>query len=358
MYLSSFFLLIPSAFGKCRITPHSETHYPSLIKSLAPSKYISWVPEEYDMRELSLLTPTLNQHIPRYCGACWLHAAIHTINDRLKLAMIQAGVYTQDVMLARQVVLNCGNRIAGNCDGGTDFNVYVFVYKYGLPDDTCQTYIAQERDCTFRGNCENCDPQISLEQPTVCYGVQRYKRYFATEYGRMVKPTVFDIQAEIYKRGPISCSVEATALEYGKYKRGHVIDQTLSDKARHRRNTSDELNALGVSWEPDHNVEIVGWSKDKQGLYWIVRNSWGTYVEEEYGYFYIRAGINAIGIEDICTYVVMDPIPIEDDYGPSDSSQIFASTQNYPKDPLLKYSVIPKIYQDLFHYNTVTSVYM
>ncbi len=42
------------------------------------------------------------QHIPKYCGSCFLHATLSTIADRLKIAK---GGKSPDVMLGRQTFL-------------------------------------------------------------------------------------------------------------------------------------------------------------------------------------------------------------------------------------------------------------
>ena len=105
----------------------------------------------------------------------------------------------------------------------------------------------------------------------------------------MKKPTVSQLQAEIWKRGPVSCSVDASSLEYSKYVPGSVINSSLT------------VNK--ISWEPDHDVEVVGWGRDSGGLFWIVRNSWGSYWGDQ-GWFYVRAGFNSMGIEDLCNWEI------------------------------------------------------
>lgn len=128
------------------------------------------LPEHFDWRNVdgtNFITPVLNQHAPRYCGSCWLHAGVGVLNDRLKIA--RKGQWPE-VMLARQVVLNCGGEVAGSCDGGSDYGVFVYASLYGIPDDSCQGYIAEEQECTDIHKCINCDPP-SVGAP--CYPVQR-----------------------------------------------------------------------------------------------------------------------------------------------------------------------------------------
>lgn len=51
-----------------------------------------FLPETFTWRNVagvSLLTPILNQHIPTYCGSCWLHAGTVTMQDRIKVGRWQ-----------------------------------------------------------------------------------------------------------------------------------------------------------------------------------------------------------------------------------------------------------------------------
>ena len=52
----------------------------------------------------------------QYCGSCWIHGALAAANDRIKVLMDGR----HDVMLARQVLLNCGasKGLGAGCDGG------------------------------------------------------------------------------------------------------------------------------------------------------------------------------------------------------------------------------------------------
>ena len=52
----------------------------------------------------------------------------------------------------------------------------------------------------------------------------------------------------------------------------------------------------------DHVVSVVGWGTDPQdGMFWIVRNSWGEYWGEM-GYFRVAKG--ALLLEDQCSWAV------------------------------------------------------
>lgn len=64
----------------------------------------------------SYCTASWNQHIPVYCGSCYIHGALAQMNDRIKL--VNEG--REDVILARQVILNCGakHHLGAGCDGG------------------------------------------------------------------------------------------------------------------------------------------------------------------------------------------------------------------------------------------------
>ena len=46
------------------------------------------------------------------------------------------------MMLSRQTLLNCGayHKMGGGCDGGDPIDVFHYMQKYGLPDESCLSY--------------------------------------------------------------------------------------------------------------------------------------------------------------------------------------------------------------------------
>jgi hypothetical protein len=62
-------------------------------------------------------------------------------------------------MLSRQTFINCGATRGGfgdGCDGGDAFDIMEYMVRYGLPDETCQNYMAHDKTCTPEALCANC----------------------------------------------------------------------------------------------------------------------------------------------------------------------------------------------------------
>ena len=211
-----------------------------------PSKIQSFssLPEKFDWCNIdgqSFCVPSWNQHIPRYCGSCYVHGALHAANDRIKILM--RGL--QDIQLARQVILNCGpiNGLGAGCDGGEGFDVFEFMHRFGLPDESCQIYKAKASEqCNAEAYCHNCMPLGEEIWPYKCWAVENPIRYYADSYGSVRGELA--MMSEIHARGPITCGFASVDDFDYNYRGGIYVDLT----------NATELN---------HDVEIVGWSVRK-----------------------------------------------------------------------------------------------
>merc|ERR1711881_373924 len=115
------------------------------------------------------------------------------------------------------------------------------------------------------------------EEGGPCTGLSHYPNISISDYGSISGASA--MQKEIFNRGPISCGIDATKiLEYT----GGI--------------------AKGLSFMVDHVISVVGWGNDPdEGMYWIVRNSWGEYWGEG-GYVRVKKG--ALALEESCVWAV------------------------------------------------------
>eukprot|EP00584_Thalassiosira_punctigera_P000567 CAMPEP_0172527430 /NCGR_PEP_ID=MMETSP1067-20121228/2116_1 /TAXON_ID=265564 ORGANISM="Thalassiosira punctigera, Strain Tpunct2005C2" /NCGR_SAMPLE_ID=MMETSP1067 /ASSEMBLY_ACC=CAM_ASM_000444 /LENGTH=375 /DNA_ID=CAMNT_0013311167 /DNA_START=44 /DNA_END=1174 /DNA_ORIENTATION=- len=278
----------------------------SHIISPLPHTYLAQqdIPDNWNWDDVdgkSYLTKHLNQHIPHYCGSCWAHGAISSLMDRIKIARNGEG---HDINLSIQFVLNCGAGTAGSCHGGYHTGAYEMIHQMGyIPFETCQPYLACSAE-SQEGFCPQIDTTCSAintcrtcsgfsDSGGECVELDYFPNATVAEYGEVGDDllSTFDSQAthvhkiksEIYSRGPVATTINATPLR--DYEGGILDDESASTRT-------------------NHIVSIVGFGKDPETGkdYWIIRNSWGEYWGEM-GFARIVAGKNMMGIEDRVAWV-------------------------------------------------------
>jgi cathepsin X len=275
---------------KMRESYHSPLPYTYLSPQDLPEAF-SWG----NVNGTSYLTHSVNQHIDQYCGSCWAMGSISALADRINIAKDtdSAWMSRDPINLSVQYILNCGAATAGSCHGGSATGVYEHIKAVSgfVPYETCMPYQACSSDSTV-GFCPQLDFTCSpintcrtCDGSGQCHAVSRFPNATVAEYGTYSYYTdgfgsvVDKIKAEIYARGPVAASINASPIL--KYAGGVVNDTKL-------------WNMM-----PNHIVSIVGWGVSPENVaeqYWIVRNSWGQYWGEM-GYFRILAGHNSLGIE-------------------------------------------------------------
>jgi len=114
------------------------------------------------------------------------------------------------VALNAQVIVNCN--AGGTCEGGNPGGVYEYAYDSGIPDSSCEQYVAKDLDkweCEAIDRCKDCTWPPCPEGKTCqdkCWPV-KHKLYYVSDYYRV---PAAHMKAELYAHGPISCGVEAT----------------------------------------------------------------------------------------------------------------------------------------------------
>jgi hypothetical protein len=273
----------------------AERERDEVIIEPRPEEYVSdeAVPTHWDWRNVverggttNYVTSDVNQHIPQYCGSCWIHGTVAALNDRMKILRRAA---FPDVMLSRQAVVNCAlneSQVAPGCLGGEPWMVFKLMIQHPIPDESCQPYEARNSDCLASNVCRNCNSSLSGDG--ACFPVP-FAGFRVKEYAQV--KGVMNIKKEIMKRGPVTCSYVATD-EF-------VYNYSTNVNQNGGVFTDDTEYPLE---QVDHDIEVVGWDETEDGVrYWIARNSWGTYWGEA-GWFRVKEG--TLHFEDDCWWAI------------------------------------------------------
>jgi len=270
------------------------------VSSPQPKHYVNKtsLPQAFDwgnVNGVNHLTMSRNQHLPQYCGSCWVHGSTSALSDRIKIARIAAsapGVAAGvDINLAVQHVLDCIDQDNG-CHGGSIDGPYTWMHKislfgHGVSYETSQPYIACSKESS-EGFCSYADTTCKAAMTCStfsdmggdCVSLDKYPNATIAEFGSVNGAD--NMAAEIHERGPIACGIDAVSIL--KYQGG------ISSLVGH-----------GI----DHVISVTGWGYDEASgkQYWNVRNSWGEYWGEM-GYIRVEKGNNALNLEEACAWAV------------------------------------------------------
>ena len=260
------------------------------------------IPSSFDSRQQwpGLITNPLDQGS---CGSCWAFSSATAVSDRLRIAnpgnsdLRQTITYTPyDIGVSYQSMNNLSPYAVVNCDictansatrpmttqflinsgecnnacrGGIIANVYQYMKDYGVITLQCSP-----------PSCNPATTRCPCAQTTSCT-VYKPSDIYAVVGPNDDQPTrIQKIQQEILTNGPVT-------VGYTVYNSFFTFFENTPTGIY-----SSAAQPAGDTIDGGHAVDIVGWGTDATvGLYWIVRNSWGTSWGDQ-GYFKYQATLD------------------------------------------------------------------
>ncbi len=184
------------------------------------------LPNAIDWRDQNAVTQVKNQ---KSCGSCWAFSAIGAIESAWAIS------HNELVVLSEQQLVDCSDKYGNlGCDGGFMVNAFEYVKDQGVSFSADYEYEGYRTECR----------EGRYSKPVHISG-----------YETVPKNNSLQLQAAV-ARQPISVGVDANNIVFMFYKSGTI-----------------DAGACGNNLS--HGVLVVGYGEDWNGLYWIVKNSWG-----------------------------------------------------------------------------------
>lgn len=184
------------------------------------------LPNAIDWRELNTVTRVKNQ---KSCGSCWAFSAVGAIESAWAIS------HNELVELSEQQLVDCSDKYGNSgCEGGFMVNAFEYVIDHGVSYSADYEYEGYRKECR----------EGRYSKPVHISG-----------YETVPQNNSLQLQAAV-ARQPVSVAVDANNIVFMFYKSGTI-----------------DAGACGN--ELSHGVLVVGYGEDWNGLYWIIKNSWG-----------------------------------------------------------------------------------
>lgn len=200
------------------------------------------------------------------CGSCWAFGATGAMEAAWYLATGQQESFSE------QHLVDCSWDWGPNngCDGGESYAAIRYAAATGGAALTQQyEYLGQDGFC--RANSTR--------------RVGRFKGY-----SRVPRYDTRALQEALYSRGPLAISLDASHPSFAFYSGGVYYEPSCEYRPR------------GL----DHALVLVGYgTDDKQGDYWLIRNSWSDHWGDR-GYIKVSRGNGGCGTATDAVYAVVE----------------------------------------------------
>jgi len=208
-------------------------------------------PESVDYR--SIMNPVKDQG---QCGSCWTFCTTAAIEGRVNKDLGKL------LSLSEQQLVDCDTTDNG-CEGGHPSNSFKYVKEAGgLASEADYGYTA------VKGTCKD-----------------KTKIATVTGHKRVTDGSETKLQELLATNGPIAIGMDASRPSFQMYKKGTIYSDS-------------KCKSLIMN----HCVTLVGYGKNSDGEYWIIRNSWGTAWGDEGNFLLARNQNNMCGVGRDSTY--------------------------------------------------------
>lgn len=188
------------------------------------------VPESLDWRESNVVGSVRDQG---QCGGCWAFAAVCSAESA---CAIKTGNF---IAFSEQNIIDCATNCHG-CNGGWASKAIDYVVSSQSGSfNTAEDY-------PYVGGAKTCHYDSSKAVGSI------------SGYSAVKASSETDLQAKIATYGTAAACIDASVISFQLYSGGIFSDESCS------------------TLYLDHYVSIVGYGRDGETDFWIVKNTWGS----------------------------------------------------------------------------------
>lgn len=220
------------------------------------------IPASKDWRTSGCIATPIDQ---QKCGACYAIATMGVVEAMRCLNQIEAPI------LSSQQIVDCTTPRTGysnhGCNGGWPTKVLKYLKDVQVAArETCYPFVRKQNSCKLRKVREEPGCIVSSSPSN-------------TRLKFKVLSNEQDVLYHVAKTGPVATVIQApdSFLYFGS----GIYDDKSCTRRRH---------------DVDHAIIIVGYGRENNQDYWLIKNSWGTTSWGEQGYGKIRRGKYACSI--------------------------------------------------------------
>jgi len=215
------------------------------------------LPHSVDWRKKGAVTEVKYQG---HCGSCWAFATIGAVEGA---NVIQAKRKLEE--LSVQQLVDCVSHHYG-CQGGTHEVAYDYIIDHGIATAKSYPYMMRDTQCQ--------PPQYTWTSIKGRHPIQEGNED--------------ELMEAVALKGPVAVAIHVRGDSLRNYHSGVYSDSSCSNR-RH------DLN---------HEVLVVGYGRENNQDYWLIKNSWGKTWGEN-GYVKLARGKNMCGVATEAGYPVM-----------------------------------------------------